>query len=141
MMIVEDTLRTCSEYLSVAQRDETVEDWAQTFHSLVLWGKLRTALRWIKEWETGGVLQTGERCTKTGDQVMGVLHSKHLEASAPTASSLYSYPNQTPELVPVYITDDTVTAVAGRISGRARPGGIDSVSLQHWFLRFGASSG
>ena len=38
------------------------------------------------------------------------------------------------------ITDDTVTAVAGLISGGAGPGGTDSVSLQHWLHRFGAAS-
>ena len=33
-----------------------------------------------------------------------------------------------------------VTEVAGRLSG-AGPGGMDSVSPQQWFLRFGAASG
>ena len=44
-------------------------------------------------------------------------------------------------MVPVDITDDVVTAVAGRLSGGAGPGGTASVSLQHWLLRFGAASG
>ena len=30
--------------------------------------------------------------------------------------------------------------MAGRLSGGAGPGGTDSVSLQHWLLRFGATS-
>ena len=38
------------------------------------------------------------------------------------------------------ITDNTVTVVAGRLSGGAGPGGTDSVSLQKWLLRFGAAS-
>ena len=33
-----------------------------------------------------------------------------------------------------------VTVVAGRLSGEAGLGGTDSVSLQHWLLRFGAAS-
>ena len=37
------------------------------------------------------------------------------------------------------ITDDTVTAVAWRLLGRARPGGTESVSLQYWLLRSGAA--
>ena len=65
-MLVEDTLRTCSEYLTVARREETVEHRAQTYHSLVLHGKLWTLVRWITERETGGVLHPGDRCTKTG---------------------------------------------------------------------------
>ena len=43
-------------------------------------------------------------------------------------------------MVPVDITDDVVLAVAGRLSGGAGPGGTDSISLQHWILRFGAAS-
>ena len=43
-----------------------------------------------------------------------------------------------PEITPVDIIKDTVTAVVGRLLGGAGPGGTDSVSLQHWMLRFGA---
>ena len=38
------------------------------------------------------------------------------------------------------ITEDTVTAVAGRLLGGSGPGGKYSVSLQHWLLRLGAAS-
>ena len=69
-----------------------------------------------------------------------VLRAKHPEAPPPTAASLKTYTGGTPELTPVDITDDTVMAVAGRLSGGARPGGTNSVSLQHWLLRFGAAS-
>ena len=40
----------------------------------------------------------------------------------------------------VDITNNTMTAVAGRLSGGAGPRGTDSVSLQHWLLRFSAAS-
>ena len=59
-MLAEDTLQACGEYLTVARREETAEHWAQTYHSLVLRGKLWTAARWITERDTGGVLQPGE---------------------------------------------------------------------------------
>ena len=88
----------------------------------------------------GGVLQPRDRCTKTGDRVMEVLRTKHLEARTPTAASLESYPGQPPELTRVDITEDTVTAVAWRLLGGAVPGGTESVSLQHWLLRFGVAS-
>ena len=120
--------------------EETAEHRAQTYHSLVLRGKLRSAVRWITERETGGVLQPGDRCEKTGDQVLEVLRAKHPEARTPTAACLESYTGRRLELTPVNITDDTVTAVAGRLSGGAGPGGTDSVSLQHWLLQFGAAS-
>ena len=44
-MLVKDTIRSCKEYLTVSQREETEEHQAQTYHSLVLCGKLRTAVR------------------------------------------------------------------------------------------------
>ena len=72
---------------------------------------------------------------------MEVLCAKHPEARTPTAVSLDLYPDRPPELTPVDITNDTVTAFAGRLSVGARPGGTDSVLLQHWILRFGAASG
>ena len=58
----------------------------------------------------------------------------------PAAASLDSYPGRPPDLTPVDITKNTVTAVAGRLSGGDGPGGAESVSLQHWLLRFGAAS-
>ena len=101
MMSVEDNLCTCAEYLTVDRREETAEQWAQNFHSLVLRRKLRTAVMWITERETGGVLQPGDRCTKTGDQVMEVLRAKHPEAQTPTTARLDSYPDRPLELTPV----------------------------------------
>ena len=108
--------------------------------SPVLRGKLRLAVRWITEQETGGVLQPGDRCEKTGDWVLEVLRAKHPESRTPTAASLTTYTGCPPELTPVDITNDTVTAVVGRLLGGAEPGGTDSVSLQHWLLWFGAVS-
>ena len=67
---------------------------------------------------------------------MEVLRTKHPEARTPTSASLDSYPGQPPELILVDTTEDTVTVVAGRLSVGAGPGGIDSVSLQHWLMRF-----
>ena len=139
-MLVGDTLRSCEEYLTVARREETAEHRDQTYHSLVLHGKLWTAVRWITERETGGVLHPGYMCTKTGNGVMEVLRTKQPEARTPTAASLDHYKRRPPELTPVDITEDTVMAVSGRLSGGAGPGGTDSVSLQHWLLRFGAAS-
>ena len=92
-MLVEDTIRACGEYITVARREEMAEHRAQTYHSLVLRWKLQTAVRWITERETGGVLQPGDWFTKTGDQVMEVLRAKHPEARTLTAASLDSYPD------------------------------------------------
>ena len=93
------------------------------------------------EREKGGVLQPEGLYTKTGDRVLEVLHAKHPDARPPSAACLDAYPGPPPEMVPVDITDAVVSAVAGRLSGGAGPGGTDSISLQHWLLRFGMASG
>ena len=72
---------------------------------------------------------------------MEVLRTKHPEARPPTAASLELCPEFPPEIALVDITNNTVTAVAGRLLGGAGPGWTDSVILQHWLLRFGAVSG
>ena len=130
-MLVEDTLRLCTQYLTAIRREETAEHRAKTFYSLVLRGELRTAVRWITEWEKGGVLLPEDNCTKTGERVVEVLRTKNPDTRPLLATCLDVYPNNPPEMVPVDITDDVVLAVAGRLLGGAGPGGTDSVSLQH----------
>ena len=88
----------------------------------------------------GGMLQLTELCTKTGERVMEVLHTKHPDARPLTAESLDTYPDRPPELVPIDITGNTVTEVAGQLYRGAGPGGSELVILQHWLLRFGAAS-
>ena len=43
-------------------------------------------------------------------------------------------------MVPVDTTEATVNTVARRLLGSAGPGGVDSISIQHWLLRFGVVS-
>ena len=43
-------------------------------------------------------------------------------------------------MVPVDITDVTVVTVVRRLFGSAGPGGVVSISLQHWLMRFGVAS-
>ena len=76
-----------------------------------------------------------------GDRVFEVLHTKHPDARPPSAACLDAYPGKPPKMVPVDITDNVVSVVAGRLLGGGGPGGTDSISLQHWLLRFGAASG
>ena len=86
-------------------------------------------------------MQLDNHCTKAGERVMEVLRTKHPDAHPLSAARLDAYHGNPPEMVPVEITGNVVSAVAGCLSGVARPGGTDSVSLQHWLLRFGAASG
>ena len=71
---------------------------------------------------------------------MEVLCTKHPYALPPTAASLDTYPDLPLELIPLEITNYTVTEVVGQLSGVSGPCGKYSVSLQHWLLHFGAVS-
>ena len=116
MMLVKYTLRTFVQCLTAACREESEEHRAQTVHSLVLQGNMRTEVQCIMYRDKGGVLQPAEQCTKTGGTVMEVLRTKRLEFRPPTSDSLELYPDRPPELVPVDVTNNTVTVVAGLIS-------------------------
>ena len=61
-----------------------------------------------------------------------VLKSKHPESVVPSPDHLERY-EQPLELVALDITNDTVLTLS---SGGAGPGGIDSLTLQNWLLRF-----
>ena len=70
---------------------------------------------------------------------MEVLQTKHPDVRPPIAASLDLYPDRPPELVPVDITDDTVTEVAGQLSVGAGPGTspdwplLEGVHQDVWF--------
>ena len=84
-MLVKDTLRSPTQYLTAVRWEETAEHRAKTFHGLVLCGKLLTAARWIMEREKGGVLLPEEHCTKMGEHVLEVLCTNHPDARPPSA--------------------------------------------------------
>ena len=91
---------------------------------------------WIAERDKDEDLQPGNSCSNPRKPVLNVFWSKHPEACASSTTSLDAYPGQSPELVPVNLTKDTVLEVARRLSEGSGPGVKDSISLQHWFLRF-----
>jgi hypothetical protein len=71
-----------------------------------------------------------------------VLRSKHPPLQEPTGigeDSFEPYGNL-PNPVYVDITAQMIETVAPRLSGSAGPGGVDSVDLQNWLLRFGKES-
>ena len=90
-MLVEDALCSCAQHLTVVCRDESAERPAKTYHSLVLCGKLRTAVRWITEWEKGGVLLPEETCTKTGERVMEVMRTKMSRRTPPRLRKAWTH--------------------------------------------------
>ena len=114
-MLVEDTLRTCEKYLNTSRGGNYPENKAKIYHSLVLRGKLQSAVFWIMEREKEGVPQPEDTCPKTGQTVLDVLHSKHPKACPATTKSLEAYRGKSLEMVPEEITDVTVATVLQRL--------------------------
>ena len=89
-------IEKCLDAWEAGHHAMPVEDRAKTYYSLVLHGKLWTAVRWITEREKGGVLLPEDKCTKTGERVVEVLRTKHLDARPHSAARLDAYPNNLP---------------------------------------------
>ena len=139
-MLMEDTARTCAQYLSTSRGEDSLEHRAKIYHSLVLWGKLQSAVCCITEREKRGVIQPEDTFTKKGQPVLEVLRSNHPKAFLPTAQSLEADGGKPLEMVPVDITDVTVVTVLRQLLGSENSGGVGSISLQHWLLQFGMES-
>ena len=80
----------------------------------------------IMEHETGGVIHPEELFINTGERVIDVLRNKQPDARPRTAASLDKYPYCPLEILPMYITKNTVMEVAGWLSGGAGPDDMSS---------------
>ena len=110
------------------------ENNARAYTSLLLRGKLSSAVQWITDRERGSIFQMVDTHTNTGETVLPVLRSKHPEARPETAAILYRYEGDPPEMVQLDVTAETVSDAGWWIFGGSGPGGTDMVSLQHWIL-------
>ena len=73
-MMMEDTARTCGQYLSTSRGGDSPEHRAEIYHSLVIQVKLQLAVWCITYSEKGGVIQPEFTCLKKGLSVLDVLH-------------------------------------------------------------------
>ena len=137
--LVDDTALTLEASLSKARGNTTPEHRAKVFDSRVKRGKLRSAVRYITDREGGGVLSPNDIDEKSGSKVIDVLKTKHPEMREPGPSALKSYENL-PSLMPLHISEETVEAVASKLSGSAGLSGMDSSSLKSILLQHGGAS-
>ena len=82
----------------------------------------------------------GDTDEKSGDLVFDTLKAKHPDARDVPVENLPTF-ESCPDLIEVEVTDENVEQAAKKISGSAGPSGIDSISMSHWLLKFGAASG
>jgi hypothetical protein len=139
LMLVQETERDMKAHLTANRKGTTSEQRAKQFHSQMLRGNVRGAVRLLIETEVAGVLMPNETDPKSGDSVAEALASKHPEARTPDVCNLPTY-SETPDFVDVDITESVVQHVGSRLSGAAGPGGADAHALSHWLLNFGSSS-
>ena len=122
--------------LSRRQQDEESE--ARRFNSLVLAGRLRSAVRNLTAREGGGVRAAGDVCTKTGENIVAVLEAKFpplREANIGSEDCLAfeEYP-RAPDPLDLIVGGDDVEKVAGKLSGAAGIDCVDAADAQGYLV-------
>jgi hypothetical protein len=120
--------------------DEVVH---RVFTRLMLQGKVREAVRWITNRESGGILSPDDHLCSEGNSksVLELLREKHPHPQEPNEEVLRGIrDSQLPLQVEIDVTASHVEHVARRIKGGAGPGGCDSNQWHNFLLRYGAHS-
>ena len=132
--LVEDTVATARRGEGGLQRDEDDDSTARRYHSMVIGGRLRGAVRMLTNRDGGGVLHPEETDAKSGRKVIEVLREKHPELMIPDLeqegwASFEKY-DTCKTTIPVDCTEEIVSVVAGKLGGGAGPGSVDAIALK-----------
>ena len=103
---------------------------ARRYHSMVIEGKLREAVRWVTTRDGGGVLHPDNINQKSGKTVAKVLESKYPACIIPNLgqegwASFEEYEERL-NSVPMGCDQDIVQRVADRMKGGAGPSSVDA---------------
>ena len=142
--LVQDTVAMAKRGAGGARKSKDDESIARKYHSMVIGGRLRAAVRMLSNRDGGGVMHPEDADTKSGRKVIDVLREKHPEMMIPGLdeegwASFESY-DECLNSVPVDCTEETVEEVAGKLSGGAGPGSVDAIAMKNWLLRHGRPS-
>ncbi|KAL3768952.1 hypothetical protein ACHAWO_004062 [Cyclotella atomus] len=137
---------------------EVSDSVAKRYNSMVLDGKIRSAVRFATGRGLGGPLQPTDTCSKAGIPVIEVLRKKHPSIRTPLqmkgeelegikagtfqddVPGFDAYPENPPAALPVDFDVDSMLVLSGKIHGSAGPGGVDANMLRTIFTRFGTAS-
>jgi hypothetical protein len=128
---------------------EVSESTARTFHSMVIDGKLREALRMARGKGKGGPLRPNDKCSKTGQPVIDVMRSKHPKLGIPEPDVTRVGIEQLPgferyleaPMTPPHASDHgSIGTVGSKLHGGAGPSGVDAFLLRLLLHRFGTAS-
>ena len=122
--------------LSHRKQDEESE--ARRFNSLVLAGRLRSAVRNLTAREGGGVRAAGDVCTKTGDNIVSVLQAKfpplrETNIGSEDCLAFEEYP-RAPDPLDLIVGGDDREKVAGKLSGAAGIDCVDAADAQGYLV-------
>ena len=111
---------------------------SKVFASLMMKGKVRSAMRWLSERASGCVLHPMQE-VKKGVTVLENLKSKHLEPHKSHLSSRFQVP-VLPDFEDVIISSASIEKTTRSLQGSLRASGTDSEHWQTVLLRHGAHS-
>ena len=138
-MLNSSTIICAEAYMNRKRGGLNTEERAKAFSSLICRGKIREDIRYICEQESGGIMLLGDVDSKTGNLIKETLKSKYPEGRDVSVENLPEF-ESCPEMIDIVVTEENVEKVAKRLSSSAGLSGIDSLSMSHWLLKFGASS-
>jgi hypothetical protein len=137
--LVEDTQQDLLAKQSKARGDTTPAHRAKVYNSKLMRGHLQSAVNFITDRESGGILYPDDLDEKSGHQISRVLQEKHPKMRDPGPTAMPTY-ESTPDLPTLDITAETVESVAGKLSGGAGLSGFDSINLKNLLLQHGQAS-
>ena len=142
--LVQDTVATARRSLGGTLPSDDDENLIRKYHSMVIEGKLRQAVRQLTSRDGGGVLHPEDADTKMGRRVIDVLRDKHPDLMIPELErddweSFEAY-EECPDSVPVDCSEEVVVEIANKLHGGAGPSSVDALSLSKWLQRYGKAS-
>ena len=138
--MIDDTVETLKINQSRLTLNESKEKRTKIFHSLILKGELRRAVRYLTDRESGGVLFPDQVDSKSGKLIKDVLPDKHPQARIPSATLFNRNPADFPNLLDIDVSECHIAQVSSKLTGAAGLSGFDSHNLKLCMLRFGKES-
>lgn len=130
----------CAEALMKRKwKQLSAEERAKIFTSLLNRGKIKEAIRFICDRETGGACVPDDIDEKSGNFIKETLKSKHLAARDVDLKDAPHF-EECPEFQDLVADTSIVEKVAKKLSGSNGPTGIDANTMASWLLRCGGHS-
>ena len=134
----------------------TTDDWKEDgvsenvaanakYNSMVLSGKIRSAVRFATERGLGGPYRPDDACTKTGRPVIDILREKFPKIRIPDMDANGKVPGfeeySNCSVAPPHTScGESILETVRKLHGAAGPGGVDALQLQSWVIRHGTAS-